>query len=80
MKIKLDKGKLKDKTFWIALIPAVLLLIQLVLKLFGVHIVTDELQKNLLEIVNVVFVILVITGVVVEDTSLGGDKQEEEDK
>ena len=65
------KVRIKNKTFWVSLIPAVLVLVQLVARLFGVEWDFGELGNNLLAIVDVVFVILSILGVVVDPTTAG---------
>ena len=63
--------RLKNKNFWIALIPAVIVLIQQVTKTFGIQINLGELGNNLLDIVNSVFIILAILGIVVDPTTDG---------
>lgn len=63
--------RLKNKNFWIALIPAVIVLIQQVVKIFGIQINLGELGNNLLDIVNSVFIILAILGIVVDPTTDG---------
>ena len=65
------KVRVKNKHFWITLIPAVLLLIQLVASLFGFELDFSELQGKLLAIVDVVFVILAILGIVTDHTTDG---------
>lgn len=61
----------KNKVFWIAFIPAVLMLIQSVLKLFGVEWEPEALQEDLIEIVGCVFALLAIMGIVVDPTTDG---------
>ena len=63
--------RLKNKNFWIALIPAVIVLIQQVVKTFGIQINLGELGNNLLDIINSVFIILAILGIVVDPTTDG---------
>lgn len=63
--------RLKNKTFWITFIPAMLLLIQTVLALFGIEWNYDLLNEQLLDIVNALFVVLTILGVVVDPTTSG---------
>lgn len=63
--------RFKNKTFWITFIPAILLLIQTVLALFGIEWNYDLLNEQLLAIVNALFVVLTILGVVVDPTTLG---------
>lgn len=63
------KVRVKNKTFWIALIPAVLLLIQAVLALFNVTIDVTGIEAKLLAIVEAVFLLLAILGIVVDPTT-----------
>lgn len=65
------KVRIKNKTFWLSLIPTVLVLIQLVMKTFGVELDFGEAGNNLIAIVNTVFVLLGILGVVVDPTTAG---------
>ena len=59
------------KTFWITIIPAIILLVQAVAGLFGFELELSELQEKLLVVVNAVFGVLVILGVVVDPTTHG---------
>lgn len=65
------KVRIKNKLFWLSIIPAVLLLIQAVAAPFGYTLNFDVLGKQLAEIVNAVFVVLAILGVVVDPTTHG---------
>lgn len=65
------KVRLKNKSFWVSMIPAVLLLIQVVLAPFGVDVTFGALSEQLLAIVNAVFVLLTILGVVNDPTIEG---------
>lgn len=65
------KVRVKNKTFWLSLIPTVLVLIQLIMKTFGVELDFGEVGNNLIAIVNTVFVLLGILGVVVDPTTAG---------
>ena len=65
------KVRWKNKNFWIALIPAVLLLIQLVADLFGFRLELGEIGDKLLAIVNAIFAILAILGIVTDPTTEG---------
>lgn len=58
--------RLKNKTFWLALIPAVLLLVQVVAAVFGFQIDLGDLGNKLLEVVNALFAVLAILGIVGE--------------
>lgn len=63
--------RLKNKNFWIAFIPAILLLIQAVAKVFGFELDFGELGENLLNVVNAVFVVLTLLGIVTDPTTAG---------
>lgn len=63
--------RLKNKTFWLALIPALLLLIQAVAAVFGFTLEMSDIQARLLELVNAVFGVLVILGIVTDPTTEG---------
>lgn len=65
------KIRFKNKTFWLALIPAVLLLAQQVAALFGVALDSGGLQDQLMAIVSSVFALLAIMGVVADPTTVG---------
>lgn len=63
--------RLKNKTFWLTIIPAVLLLIQVVAAVFGYTLDLGELGNRLLDVVNAVFVVLAIMGIVNDPTTAG---------
>jgi phi LC3 family holin len=63
--------RLKNKTFWLSLIPAVLLLVQVVAAVFGINLDMGDLGNKLLAVVNAVFAVLVILGVVNDPTTSG---------
>lgn len=63
--------RLKNKTFWLSLIPAVLLLVQVVAAVFGINLDLGDLGNKLLAVVNAVFAVLVILGVVNDPTTAG---------
>ena len=63
--------RLKNKAFGIAIIPAVLLLIQAVAAVFGYTLDFTELQGKLLAVVEALFVVLAILGIVVDPTTKG---------
>lgn len=63
--------RIKNKQFWLTLIPAVLLLIQVVAAVFGIAIDLGDLGNRLLAVVNAVFAVLVILGVVTDPTTDG---------
>lgn len=63
--------RIKNKAFWVALIPAVLLLIQVVAAVFGIQIDLGDMGNKLLDVVNAVFMVLAILGVVTDPTTAG---------
>ena len=63
--------RLKNKTFWLSIIPALLLLIQVVAAVFGITLDLGDLGNKLLAVVNAVFAVLTILGVVNDPTTAG---------
>ena len=63
--------RIKNKTFWLALIPAVLLLIQVVASVFGFTLDLGDLGDKLIAVVNALFTVLVILGIVTDPTTEG---------
>ena len=61
----------KNKSFWLTAIPAVLILAQQVLAVFGVALDVEGIQAALLAIVGAVFSMLTVLGVVVDPTTQG---------
>ncbi|MFL2030071.1 phage holin [Loigolactobacillus zhaoyuanensis] len=65
------KTRIKNKTFWLALVPAILLLAQAVAAPFGYKWDFANLGTQLTGIVNAVFAVLSILGVVTDPTTAG---------
>lgn len=65
------KTRIKNKTFWLALVPAILLLVQVVAVPFGYKFDIDLINKQLLDIVNAAFGVLTIIGIVADPTTAG---------
>ena len=63
--------RIKNKTFWMTIIPAVLLLIQAVAGVFGFQIDLGDVGEKLLAVVNAVFAVLAILGIVTDPTTDG---------
>lgn len=63
--------RIKNKAFWASLIPAVLLLIQVAAAVFGFALDLGELGNKLLAVVNALFAVLAILGVVNDPTTEG---------
>ncbi len=73
---KIDwESRVKSKAFWVAIIPAVLLLVQAVASLFGYQWDFVALNEQLTAVVNSAFGVLVLLGVVVDPSTPGiGDE------
>lgn len=65
------KVRFKSKVFWLAVIPAILLLAQTVLNVFGVQLDFTDIQAKILAVVEAVFGVLVILGIVTDPTTAG---------
>ena len=63
--------RIKNKNFWLAVIPAVLLLIQAVAAVFGSTLDLGDIGNKLIAVVNAAFGVLVVLGVVVDPTTAG---------
>lgn len=60
--------RLKNKAFWVAIVPAILLLAQQVCGMFGIKIEIEGLTDQLLAIIGTVFAILSLIGIVNDPT------------
>ena len=65
------KVRIKNKIFWMTIIPAVLLLARQVLAIFGIEFDFTDIQEKILAIVESVFAILTILGIVTDLTTEG---------
>ena len=65
------KVRIKSKTFWLAVIPAVLLLIQAVAAVFGYTLDLGDLGNRLMDVVNTLFAVFTMIGVVTDPTTAG---------
>lgn len=65
------KVRVRNKAFWLALIPAVLLLAQSVAAAFGYELALGALGERLLAVVNQLFALLAILGIVNDPTTAG---------
>lgn len=63
------KVRIKNKNFWMSFIPAILLLIQAIASVFGYKIEFGELGDKLLLVVNSVFAVLALLGIVNDPTT-----------
>lgn len=70
------KVRIRNRNFWLALIPAVLLLAQSVATAMGFRLQLGDLGDKLLAIVNNLFALLTILGIVNDPTTEGlGDSE-----
>ena len=65
------KVRIKNKNFWLTIIPAALLFVQVVLAVFGVSIDVGDIGNKLIAVVDAAFVILVGLGIVTDPTTAG---------
>lgn len=63
--------RIKNKAFWVALIPALALVAQAVAAVFGVTLDLSTISGKLVAVVDAVFAVLVILGIVVDPTTSG---------
>ena len=71
------KVRIKSKAFWLAIIPALLLLVQVCAAPFGYTWDLGVLNAQLAAIVNALFAILAILGIVADPTTAGmGDSEQ----
>ena len=63
--------RFKNKSFWLSFIPAVPLLVQVVAALFGFELDLGDIGNRLIDVVNAVFAVLAILGIVTDPTTSG---------
>ncbi|EAE4650249.1 phage holin [Listeria monocytogenes] len=63
------KVRMKSKVFWVSIIPLVLVLIQQILGWFGVTVPSETINKEALDMINSVFLLLGVLGVVNDPTT-----------
>ena len=63
--------RIKNKQFWLSVIPAIALVVQAVAAVFGYEFDFSTLVGKLLAVVDAVFALLVILGIVVDPTTSG---------
>lgn len=64
-------ARFKNKTFWLTLIPALLLLVQVCAAPFGYQWDFGVLNEQLAAIINALFAVLAILGIVTDPTTAG---------
>lgn len=65
------KIRIKNINFWLTIIPATLLLAQVVASVFGFTLDLGDLGNKLIAVVNAVFGVMAILGVVNDPTTAG---------
>lgn len=65
------KVRFQNRNFWLALVPALLLLLQSAVALAGIDLDLGALQGRLLDFVNAAFGVLAILGIVNDPTTQG---------
>lgn len=71
------KVRMRNKSFWLAVVPAALLLAQIIAVPFGYNFEIDVINKQLLDIINAAFAFLSILGVVTDPTTKGVSDSEQ---
>ena len=71
--------RIKNKSFWLAIVPAFLLLAQTVAVPFGYNFDFAKIGTDLTAVVNAVFALLTVLGIVSDPTTKGiGDNNEKQ--
>lgn len=65
------KVRIRNKQFWVSVIPALALVIQAVAAVFGWTLDFSNMTGRLIAVVDAVFALLVILGIVVDPTTAG---------
>ena len=65
------KVRIKNKVFWLTFIPALLLLIQAIAAVFGYSLDFTNLQQKIINVVEALFAVLAILGIVTDPTTAG---------
>lgn len=65
------KVRAKNKSFWVALIPASLVAVQAIASVFGYTLDLGDLGNKLLKVVESVFIVLGILGIIIDPTTSG---------
>ena len=63
--------RIKNKAFWVTMIPAVIVLIHAVANVFGYNLDLSSYGDKLIAVVEAAFMVLAILGIVVDPTTAG---------
>lgn len=73
------KSRIRSKAFWITLVPALVVLAQMVGNIFGLDMSKlTGLSEQLIGVINALFVVLSILGIAVDPTTKGIKDNKEE--
>lgn len=64
-------ARAKNKLFWMAFVPALLLAVQMIAALFGWQLDLQDLQGKILAAIDAIFGVLIVVGVVTDPTTEG---------
>lgn len=71
------KVRVRNKLFWLSVIPAAFLVVQMALAIFGISVDFADLQGKILALVDAIFALLAILGITVDMTTHGiGDSEQ----
>ncbi len=65
------KVRIKNKVFWATIIPALFVLAKALLALFGFEMDLTEIQGRIMDVLDAVFLVLGVLGIVVDPTTAG---------
>lgn len=65
------KVRIKNKTFWIAVIPALLVFVEKLLCIFDLSVDLSGISGLLVDMIEALFVVLALIGIVVDPTTAG---------
>lgn len=71
------KVRLKNKTFWLTIIPLLFLIVQQVCELFGLQLPVDGVAEQVLAIVETLFLIIGLLGITNDPTTAGLNDSEQ---
>lgn len=70
------KVRIKNKNFWITLVPALVLLAQGICALFGINWDLGDIGNRIMAVIDPIFMVLTILGIVTDPTTVGiGDSE-----
>lgn len=64
-------ARARNKYFWLALVPATILLVQMIAALFGCQLDLSDLQGKIIAVIDAAFGVLVVIGVINDPTTEG---------